>query len=205
MSDETGEGRGPSYDAREDLESRLRLATPEYTTRGILFLATLASVRELGGEAMVKRCVEASGESEFVEFFNYPTSALLRMLGTAAGLLGASLGGYAEVLRYIAKRTVETYMTSVVGRSAQLVSSTDPMRLVRTLEALYKVSMVYSEPTVVWKGPKRGVLTVQRTFTPLAYHEGGALTLGAMLGLKNVEAYARPTGPLSLELEISWE
>ncbi|AKJ00763.1 uncharacterized protein (TIGR02265 family) [Archangium gephyra] len=205
MSDETDEGRGPSYDARQDLESRVPLATPEYTTRGILFLSTLAAVRELGGEDMVKRCLEASGESEFVEFFNYPTRALLQMLGAAAGLLSANLGGYAEVLRYIAKRTVELYMTSVVGRSAQLVSSTDPMRLVRTLEELYKVSMVYSAPTVVWKGPKRGVLSVQCTFTPLAYHEGGAITLGAMLGLKNVEAHARPTGPLSLDLEISWE
>jgi uncharacterized protein (TIGR02265 family) len=205
MSDETGEGRGPSYDAQTDLESRLHLATPEYTTRGILFLATLTAVRELGGEDMVKRCVEASGEAEFVEFFNYPTRALLQMLGTAARLLSASLGGYGEVLRYIAKRTVELYMTSVVGRSAQLVSATDPMRLVRTLEELYKVSMIYSAPTVVWKGPKRGVLTVQRTFTPLEYHEGGAITLGSMLGLKNVEAYARPTGPLSLDLEISWE
>jgi uncharacterized protein (TIGR02265 family) len=205
MSDETGEGAGPSYDAQRDLESRLLLATPEYTTRGILFLATLTTVRELGGEEGVKRCLEASGETEFVEFFNYPTRALLQMLDAAARLLSAELGGYGEVLRRIAKRTVELYMTSVVGRSAQLVSASDPMRLVRTLEELYKVSMAYSAPTVVWKGPKRGILSVQRTFTPLAYHEGGAVALGATLGLKNVEAHARPTGPISLDLEISWD
>ncbi|HYO66317.1 MAG TPA: TIGR02265 family protein [Archangium sp.] len=205
MSDETGGGRGPSYDAQRDLESRIDLATPEHTTRGILFLATLKAVRELGGEEMVKRCREASGESEFVEFFNYPTRALVLMLGSAAEQMSARLGGYGEALRYMAKRTVELYMTSVVGRSAQLVSSTDPMRLVRTLEELYKISMAYSAPTVVWKGPKRGVLSVQCSFTPLVYHEGGAITLGALLGLKNVEARARATGPLSLDLEISWE
>lgn len=205
MSDETGEGRGPSYDAEQDLERRVLLATPEYTTRGMLFLGTLTGVRELGGEDMVKRCLEASGETDFVEFFNYPTRALLQMLGSAARLLGPRFGGYAEVLRLLAKKSVELYMASVVGRSAQLVSATDPMRLVRTLEELYKVNLVYSASTVVWKGPKRGVLTVHRTFTPLVYHEAGAVTLGSMLGLKNVEAHARPTGPLSLELEISWD
>jgi len=205
MSDETGEGRAPSYDAEQDLASRLLLATPEYSTRGILFLATLTTVRELGGEEMVKLCREASGEKEFVEFFSYPTHALLRMLGAAARLLSARYGGYREVLWLIGKRTAELYMTSVVGRSAQLVSATDPMRLVRTLEELYKVSMSYCSPAVVWKGPKRGVLSVQRSFTPLPFHEGGAVTIGVLLGLKNVEARARPTGPLSLDLELSWE
>ncbi len=205
MSDETGEGRQPSYDAEQDLESRLLLATPEYNTRGILFLATLTTVRELGGEEMVKRCREATGEAEFVEFFSYPTRTLLRMLDAAARLLSARYGGYSEVLWLIGKRTAELYMNSVVGRSALLVSATDPMRLVRTLEELYKVSMAYCAPTVVWKGPKRGVLSVQRSFTPLPYHEGGAVTIGVLLGLKNVEARARSTGPLSLDLELSWE
>jgi uncharacterized protein (TIGR02265 family) len=205
MSDEKDAGRGPSYDAEQDLERRLRLATPEFTTRGILFLATLTTVQELGGEEMGRLCLEASGETEFVEFFSYPTRALLQMLATAAWLLRARYGSYEEVLWHIGKRAAELYMTSVVGRSAQLVSATDPMRLVRTLEELYKVSMTYSAPTVVWKGPRRGILSVQRTFTPLPYHEGGAVTIGAILGLKNVEAHARATGPLSLELELSWK
>jgi hypothetical protein len=31
------------------------------------------------------------------------------------------------------------------------------------------------------------------------------VTIGVLLGLKNVEARARSTGPLSLDLELSWE
>jgi uncharacterized protein (TIGR02265 family) len=206
MSEETEAGSGPSYDAELDLEQRLRLVTPEHTTRGILFLSTLKTVRELGGdEELVRSCLAASGEQEFVEFFNYPTRALLQMLAVAARALSARYGSFEDVLRQLARRTSESYSASVVGRSAQLVSPTDPMRLVRTLQELYKVSMAYSEPTVTWKGPRRGVLIVQCTFTPLVYHEAGALTLGARLGLKNVEARARATGPLSIELELSWE
>jgi uncharacterized protein (TIGR02265 family) len=206
MNDETKAGSGPSYDAEQDLQQRLRLVKPEHTTRGILFLATLKTVRELGGdEAMVRSCREASGESEFLEFFNYPTRALLQLLDAAARLLSARYGSYEEVLRQIGRRGGDSYMASVVGRSAQLVSATDPMRLMRTLEELYKISMTYAAPTVIWKGPKRGVLAVQRTFTPLPYHEGGALTIGAWLGLKNVEARARATGALSIELELSWD
>ncbi|MCY1074740.1 TIGR02265 family protein [Archangium lansingense] len=205
MSDETEKGRGRSYDAEEDLENRIRLATPEYTTRGILFLATLTTVRELGGEEMERRCLEASGETSFVEFFNYPTRGLLQMLAAAARLLKDRFGSYEEVLREIGKKTGEFYMASVVGRSAKLVSASDPMRLVRTLEELYKVSMSYSGPTVIWKGPNRGILSVQRSFTPLPFHEGGAIMIAARLGLKNVEVRAHSTGPLSLDLEVSWE
>jgi uncharacterized protein (TIGR02265 family) len=206
MSDDREAGSGPSYNAEQDLEQRLSLATPEHTTRGILFLSTLKTVRELGGDdEMVRRCLEATGETKFLEFFNYPTRALLLLLAAAARLLSTRYGSFERVLRQIAKRTAESYITSVVGRSAQLVSPTDPMRLVRTLEELYKVSMVYAEPTVLWKGPKRGVLAVQRTFTPLAYHEEGAIAIGTRLGLKNVEARARATGALSIELEVSWD
>jgi uncharacterized protein (TIGR02265 family) len=206
MSDDWEAGSGPSYDAEQDLERRLRLATPEHTTRGILFLSTLETVRELGGdEEMVRSCLVASGEREFLEFFNYPTRALLQLLAVAARSLSARYGSYEEVLRQIARRTGRSYITSVVGRSAQLVSPTDPMRLVRTLEELYKVLMVYAVPKVSWKGPKRGILSIQRTFTPLVYHEEGAIAIGTLLGLKNVEAHARATGPLSIELEVSWE
>jgi uncharacterized protein (TIGR02265 family) len=206
MSNDQEAGSGPSYDAEQDVEQRMRLATPEHTTRGILFLGTLKAIRDLGGdEELVRSCVEACGEKEFVEFFNYPTRALLQVLATAARGLTTRYGSFEEVLRQIGWRTGHSYMGSIVGRSAQLVSAAGAMRLMRILEELYKVSMAYAEPTVAWKGPKRGVLFVQRTFTPLAYHEGGALAIGSFLGMKGVEAHARPTGALSIELEVSWE
>jgi uncharacterized protein (TIGR02265 family) len=208
MSDETGAGRDPPYDAEKDLEQRLLLATPEHTTRGLLFTSTLNLVRELGAdEAMVRYCQEASGEKDFVEFFSYPTASLLRLLGAAARVLTARYGSFEEALRQIGWKAGESYMSSVVGRSAQqlMVGAEDPMLLVRTFQTLYKVLLAYAEPSVVWMGPKRGILAVQRTFTPLPFHEGGAIAMAARLGVKNAKARARSTGPLSIELEVSWD
>ena len=79
------------------------------------------------------------------------------------------------------------------------------MLFVRTLQSIYKIFMEYAEQSVVWMGPKKGILAVQRTFTPLPFHEGGALAMAARLGVKNAKVRARSTGPLSLELEVSWE
>lgn len=208
MSDETEAGKHPSYDAERDLEQRLLLATPEHTTRGFLFTATLEMVRELGAdEAMMRYCQEESGEKEFVDFFNYPTSSLVRLLRAAARVLSPRYGSIDEALRQIGRKSAERYMESVVGRSAQqlMVGAEDPMLLVRTFQTLYKVLLPYAEPAVVWMGPKKGILTIQRTFTPPAFHEGGAVVMAARLGVKNVRACARITGPLSLELEISWD
>ena len=206
MSDETEAGSGPVYDAERDLEQRLSLATPEYTTRGFLFTATLGTVRELGGdEAMVQLCLDACGEKNFVEFFNYPTSTLLRLLITAARVLSPRYGSFEEALRRIGWKAGESYMASPVGRSAQLLAGMDPKQLVTTLQALYKVVMSYAEPSVVWTGQKSGILVVQRTFTPLPYHEAGALAIAERLGLKNVKVRARNTGALSMEMDVSWD
>ncbi|HEX8436002.1 DUF2378 family protein [Archangium sp.] len=207
MSDDTEVDSGSGYDAEQDLAQRLFLATPEHTTRGILFMATLRTLRELGvDEAMVQRCLEASGETEFVEFFNYPTSSLLRLLEAAARALCPKYGSVEESLRQIGWMSGDIYMASKVGRSAQqLMGGADPMQWVRALQALYKVVMAYSEPSVIWMGPKRGILAVQRTFTPLPYHEGGALSIAARLGVQNVKVRARRTGDLSIELAFSWE
>ncbi|WP_257452662.1 DUF2378 family protein [Archangium lipolyticum] len=206
MHDEWEADSGASYDVERDLEQRLRLATPQHTTRGILFKATLKAVRDLGGtEDVVRQCVEASGEKELLDFFSYPTSALLRLLAAAGRGLSSRYGSVEESLRQIGRMSGESYMDSAVGRSAQLMTATDPKHWVGALQTIYKVVMPYGEPTVHWRGPRRSILAIQCAFTPLPYHEGGALAIAGRLGLKNVRARARPTGELSIELDLSWE
>ncbi|QRN95658.1 DUF2378 family protein [Archangium violaceum] len=206
MHDERKADSGASSDVERDLEQRLRLVTPRHTTRGILFKATLKAVRELGGtEDVVRQCLEATGEKEFLDFFNYPTSALLRLLTAAGRGLSSRYGSVEESLRQLGWKSGESYMASVVGRSAQLMNGTDPKQWVGTLQTLYKVVMPYGEPTVHWRGPKRSILAIQCTFTPLPYHEGGALAIAGRLGVENVRARARPTGELSIDLDLSWD
>lgn len=206
MHDELEADGCASYDVEQELEQRLQLATPQHTTRGVLFKATLRAVQELGGtEEMVRHCLEACGEKDFLDFYNYPTSALLRMLAAAGRVLSARYGSIEEALRQIGRKAGESYMASAMGRSAQLMTGTDPKQWVGTLHALYKIVVPYGRLSVHWKGTKRSIIAIQCTFTPLPYHEGGALAIAGRLGVENVRARARPTGPLSIELDLSWE
>jgi uncharacterized protein (TIGR02265 family) len=205
MNHEPNAGSDLAYDAEQDLQQRLSLATPEHTTRGFLFMATLKLVREFGqSEEIVQRCQAATGEKSFSEFFNYPTSALLRMLNAAAQALSGKFGSYGEALRQIGYKAGEIYMETPVGKSARQKFTGDPQQLMSTLQALYWVLTNYGQPLVSWTGPKSGTIAIQRTFMPLAYHEGGGSAMARKLGMHHVRVRARSTGPLSIELEFSW-
>jgi uncharacterized protein (TIGR02265 family) len=196
---------GSSLSAEQDLQERLSLATPEHTTRGFLFTATLKLVRELGqSEEVVQRCLAATGEKGFTEFFNYPTSALLRLLAAAAQSLSGKFGSFEEALRQIGYKAGESYMETPVGKSARQKFSGDPQQLMSALQTLYWVLTNYGQPLVSWTGPKSGTLVSQRTFMPLAYHEGGGWAMARKLGMQRVSVRARKTGPLSIELEFTW-
>lgn len=204
MSSESNPSSDAAYDAEQDLQQRLLLATPQHTTRGFLFTSLIRVVRELGeDESVVQRCVAASGEKSFVEFFNYPTRSLLLMLAAAARALSGRFGSFEEALRQMGFKAGASYMETPVGRTA-LQQAGGSQQFMIALQTLYWVLTTYGKPSVTWTGPNSGVLAVQRTFMPLAYHEGGAWAIARKLGLKLVSVRARRTGELSIELEVTW-
>jgi uncharacterized protein (TIGR02265 family) len=205
MSHESNASSELAYDAEQDLQQRLSLATAEHTTRGFLFTATLKVVRELGqSEAVVQRCLAASGEKSFTEFFNYPTSSLLRLIIEAARALSGKFGSFEESLRQIGYKAGDSYMDTPLGKSAQQTVKADPQQFMSTLQAIYWVMTNYGQPSVAWTGPKSGALIIQRTFIPPAFHEGGGRAIAKKLGMPQVTVRTKRTGPLSIELEFSW-
>jgi uncharacterized protein (TIGR02265 family) len=205
MSHESNAGSELAYDAEQDLLQRLALATPEHTTRGFLFMATLKVVRDLGqNEAVVQRCLAASGEKSFTEFFNYPTSSLLKLLSAAARALSGKFGSFEEALRQIGYKAGESYMETPMGKSARQQAGGGPQQFMSALQTLYWVLTNYGQPSVAWTGPKSGALVIQRTFMPPAYHEGGGMAIAKKLGMPQVTVRAKRTGALSIELEFSW-
>ncbi|WNG44773.1 DUF2378 family protein [Archangium minus] len=206
MGTESNPGNDIVYDAEKDLQHRLSLATPQHTTRGFLFTSMLRVVRELGqNEAMVQRCLAASGEKSFAEFFNYPTRSLLLLLSAAARALSPRYNdNFEEALRQIGFKAGQSYMETAVGRTALQQAGSSPQQFMIALQTLYWVVTTYGKPAVSWTGPNSGAITIQRTFLPLAYHEGGAWAIAQKLGIKLVSVRARKTGDLSIELEVSW-
>ena len=205
MDIESTSDNDTAHDAERDLQQRLLLATPQHTTRGFLFSSLLRVVRELGAdEAVVQRCLAASGEKSFVDFFNYPTRSLLLLLSAAAQQLSGKLGGYEEVLRQMGFKGGSSFMETPVGRAARQHAGGNPQRFMLALESLYGVLTTSGKPMLSWAGPNQGVLAIGVSFMPLAYHEGGAQAVARTLGVKNVDIRARKTGDLSIELVVSW-
>ncbi len=204
MSHESNTGE-PPYDAEQDLQRRLSLATPEHTTRGFLFTSTLRTIQELGqDEALVRECLSTTGQPTFLDFFNYPTSILLKLLAAGAQALGPRYGSFEEALRQIGAKAGEHYMETPIGRSARLIAGGDPKQFASTLQSLYAVVLSYGEPTVTWQGTGHGLVSLQRSFIPPPFHEGAALVIARILGIERLQVRGHAVGALGIELELTW-
>ena len=205
MSTESNPDDDFAETAEEDLQQRLMRATPEFTTRGFMFAATLKAVEELGGdEAAVRRCLEAAGEKSFMDFYHYPTRSLLLLFLAASEALGPRHGGVEGVVRQISMRCADSYLDTVVGRAALQHTGALPQRFTLALQTLYNAATKYADPEVSFPTSNRSVLSLRSALLPRVYHEGATARMAERMGLVLVRVRARKTGPLSIDLEVSW-
>ncbi|MFP2959020.1 DUF2378 family protein [Myxococcus sp. 1LA] len=190
--------------ARE-LEARLALATKDDTARGLFFNGVVSAVRTLGGDAAVERCLAASGESRFIDFFNYPVAAFLKMSFTAAQVMSAEHGGFEGALRRMGVVATTDFLSSAAGKTLLLLASDSPKRLVGNLHSGYRAAVSYGERGVKWTGDTSGIFTMKRDFMPPAYHEGTLHAVIEAVGGKQVQVHGRQTGPLDTEYTLSWK
>jgi uncharacterized protein (TIGR02265 family) len=189
---------------REELERRMGLATPGDMVRGLFFLGTLETVRELEGEEGVLSCLVAGGEPRFVEFFNYPVRAYLRVNEAAARLLAPRYGSWAEAQRRLGGRAMEDLLKSAAGKALMLVAHGETQRLVSHLPSAYRAVVSSGECTVVWEGPTRGRLVMRRDFLPCAFHEGLLRVALERMKARLVEVRGSRTEALEGEYLLSW-
>jgi uncharacterized protein (TIGR02265 family) len=195
-------GEGAHWKA--DLERRCRLATPADTARGLFFNGMLAGLEALGDEALVKRCLEASGQLRFIDFFSYPIGTYLRMVSCALQTLEQRYGSSEEALRQIGMRATRSYLGTTAGRALLLVGAGSPKRMVDTLPSTYNVSTTFGERRVEWTGQRSGRLVGKREFLPYPFHEGVLLAILEAAGAHGVQVRGRATSELDCECEFSW-
>lgn len=205
MSDKQKPLEGLEPELARDLEKRLSLATKEDTARGMFFNGVVGAVRTLGGEAAVERCLTASGEKRFVDFFNYPVAAFLRLAYVAAQVMGPQFGGFDGALRRMGTQATTDFLGSMAGKTLLLLAAESPKRLVGNLPAGYRAAVSYGERGVSWTGEKSGVFFMKRDFMPPAYHEGTLQAAIEAVGGKQVKVHGRQVGPLDTEYTLSWE
>jgi uncharacterized protein (TIGR02265 family) len=200
-----------SYDPydywEQDLAQRLRLARPEDSVRGMFANGLLDAVRSLAGDEAVSHCLEASGQSRFVDFFNYPISAHLRVVFTGARFLVPKFGSMEEALRQLGRRSAADFMDSAAGKTMmKLLARGDPRRLVDALPSAYRMSLTFGNHKVEWLGPTSGRYILTRNFIPLPSHEGVLRALLETSNARDIRVCGRQTsGLLDGEYEFSWD
>jgi uncharacterized protein (TIGR02265 family) len=188
-----------------DLEWRLSQAAPEDTVRGVFFNGALAAVRELGDEETVRRCLEASGEERFLDFFSYPLEAFLRLLACAAKGLRARFGCMEGALRELGRHANADFLASPVGRAAVLLTCGSPKRMMDTVPDIYRQSLSFGAREVVWTGPTSGRVRLRGDLLPWACHEGALEALLRAAGARGVRVEREWVRGLDAEYAFSWQ
>ncbi|QRN99925.1 DUF2378 family protein [Archangium violaceum] len=189
----------------EEMQQRLAFTTPEDTMRGVFYNGILDAVRQLGSEDAVRRCLEACGESGFLDFFNYPYSSFIRLLYTAARLLSDKYGGFEQALAAMGHYAATRYYTSPVGRALQLMFMNDPKRLISNLPMASKMAAAGSQCEVRLTDQKSGVVIYRHDLLPRPYIVGGFLGTFESIHTKGLKVDVRVLGPLDTEYTFSWE
>ncbi|WNG31048.1 DUF2378 family protein [Cystobacter fuscus] len=192
-------------DAAEDLARRLALAIPGDTVRGSLFLGTLDAVRTWVGEAAMLRCVDAGGEPRFMEFFNYPLGAFMRVNAAAAWELAPGCGGWDAAQRLLGQRAATDLLASAAGKALLLLSRCETWRLVGNLPSAYRSAVNHGERSVSWEGFSRGRVTMRRDFMPCSFHEGLLRAVLESTKASGVEVVGSRVDVLDSEYVLSWE
>ncbi|MBJ6766093.1 DUF2378 family protein [Myxococcaceae bacterium JPH2] len=200
-----GDVRGLDAAWAKDLSMRLSLALKEDTARGLFFNGAVGAVRALGGDTAVDQCLGAAGEKKFVDFFNYPVAAFLRLAYTAAQLMGPQLGGFDATLRRMGTQATSDFLSSTAGKTLLLLAGDSPKRLVSNLPSGYRAAVSYGERSVEWTGERMGRFVMKRDFMPPSYHEGVLQAVIEAQGGRAVQVRGRQTGALDTEYELSWQ
>jgi uncharacterized protein (TIGR02265 family) len=200
----TLEGGAPP-DWAWELEQRMVLATPQDTTRGLFLLSVLEAVQSLGDTAALERCREVLGGQQFVAFFNYPVTLLMRLTLVAVRELSVRYGSPEAALRMLGRKAAEDFVTSAVGNAVRVVAGKDIKQFLGSAQTIYRMAASYGQRTVEWLGPKAGRLSIRHTFLPPPYHEGVLREMLERLGGKSVKVEGRQTSPLDSLYDFSWE
>jgi uncharacterized protein (TIGR02265 family) len=187
------------------LERRGALAKPEHSMRGFFFNGMLASLRALGDEALVRRCLQACGQEHFTDFFSYSVHLLLPLLTTALPTLAERQGGGEGALRQIGRRASLDFLGSITGKAMLMLAQGRPKPLIGSMPSAFRVALNFGNVGLVWTGPTRGQLTMEPSYMPPPFHEGMVRQMLEASRAQGIHVVSRATGALAITCEFAWE
>lgn len=187
-----------------ELEQRRLAATDEDQARGMFFQGALSVIANLGGEGAVARCKGVAGVWEINPFHLYSVSRYLRMVSTAARLLGPQLNGFDGVLHRMGSQATVDFLASLFGRELLAEAAGSPRLLLESLGDAYRMAVSYGERYPQWTGERGARFIMRRDFMPAAYHEGVLRGALEAVGARDVRVVGRQVALLDSEYELSW-
>jgi uncharacterized protein (TIGR02265 family) len=187
------------------LEQLLALTRPSDTCRGMFFNGVLEAVRTWGDEEARARCAQVSGERRFVDFLSYPASNFLRVIFTAAEMLGPRKGGREVVFRYLGRAATQVFLQSTVGKTMLALTGNDPRRMLASMPNAYRASLTFGERSVEWLGESHGVLEARGDLLPVPYCEGVLKAALELSKASKVSITSRRLSSLDADYEVRWE
>lgn len=203
--DENAGGPKPLEFWLQDLQWRTTFVKPEHTVRGMFFRGMLESFRDMGDEALVQRCMEASGHERFVDFFSYSVHVQSQLLLTALPTLASLHGSGEAALRQLGRRSISDFLGSVTGKAMRMMANGRPRPMIEHMPTGYRVAVSFGEMKVVWAGARQGSLLVALSFLPPPVYAGmlqGVLEASRAQGIRTA---GRATEGLGVACDFSWE
>jgi uncharacterized protein (TIGR02265 family) len=173
--------------------------------RGFFFKGLLESLRTLGDETLVRRCVEACGQERFVDFFSYPVQLLFPVMFTALPVLAERYGGGEAALRFMGRQASIDFLGSVSGKAMLLLAQGNPRLLISSMPTAFRVALSYGDGRVEWTGPTQGRLTMFHSFVPPPVNEGSVLQMIEAGRAQHIHVAAHAEGDLDVVCDFSWE
>lgn len=189
----------------QELERRMCLATSEDTIRGMLFNGTLEVLRTVGDGSLARRCVEACGETSFLDFFSYPVRMHCQMVSTALPVLTEQFGTSEEALRQLGRLVAHRFLRVGAGKVMLSLTPGSPRQLGYSLPVAYRLAVSFGQYEVRWTGPRSGQFILKRDFMPHPFHEGVVEMALGLFGGREVKVSGRPTGGLDSECDFCWQ
>jgi uncharacterized protein (TIGR02265 family) len=179
-------------------------ATSLDTSRGLNYTTLFDFARaEIGPTA--PRDVDPLGKGSRVDFFSYPITEYLDTAWNIAERLAPKYGSYDAVFFELGKRTVDSFLASVVGKTIFSMAGRDPRRVLAAGPGAFKSAVSYGERSMEFTAEKQARYSFKRDFMPNSFHRGVIVAALGATEAKNPRVEAKEVGFMETIYEISWD
>lgn len=196
--------------SRNELNERLQLVGAQDQVRGFIFNGMLELLKNEHGPVVANQVRAQALEKTPIDFFNYPATALLKLLYGAAAAIqpkgyDASDEEFAAALRRCGEYSVGGFLNSAVGKTLlTMVGRGDPKRILAQTATSYRTTVTFGKRTYVPVGEREARLDMEGELAPPEFHEGVIHRALRTIGVETVKVTTTRLSLTSVQFVMRW-